>query len=319
MRPSAGRLTPDPQGVGGFDQCWYPIAMSSEVPPGSVFGQEFLDGRVVAYRGVSGRVSVLSAYCRHMGSDLVDGEVVGDNLQCPFHHWCYDAGGSCVGTEVGDRVPKDTSLFAFPTEERWGLIWAFNGREPTYPLPGWDRSESDRHVRVVQYPDFRGDPFMLGINAIDVQHIRSLHGWDITDVLVVPGDNSFHADMTLGSEARGVAPMSRHAALVGSNAVVYSDTSTGIDTFAAGTPYRGRTRAYMITGGLRDRLPADRIDELVAAREQVSVDAIAEDLPVLEHIRFKGDTFTASDRGIVAFLQWVVKYPRAHPAQAFMR
>src|SRR3546814_2331915 len=29
------RLTPAPQGEGGFDACWYPVAMSDEVAPGA--------------------------------------------------------------------------------------------------------------------------------------------------------------------------------------------------------------------------------------------------------------------------------------------
>src|ERR1035441_8881280 len=87
------RLTPEPQGVGGFDECWYPVALSSEVAPGMVHGCEFLDGRVVVFRAAGGGVSVLSAYCRHLGADLADGDIKDDCIRCPFHHWTYDASG----------------------------------------------------------------------------------------------------------------------------------------------------------------------------------------------------------------------------------
>jgi hypothetical protein len=227
--------------------------------------------------------------------------------------------GVCAGTEVGDRVPRDASLFSFPTTERWGLVWAFNGTTPTYEVPGWPENESERYFRVVLAADYCGDPFISSLNVIDVQHIRSLHGFDINDVEVTTDTNSFHVDMTLSSEAFNLAPISRHAELIATNAVVYSGTSSGIDSMAAAVPYNGRTRLYIVTGGLRAVLPADTIEQQVAEREQVSISAIEQDLPVLEHIRFQADTFTTSDRGLVPFLQFAVGYPRAHPSQAYIR
>src|SRR3546814_5765512 len=63
------RLTPAPQGEGGFDACWYPVAMSDEVAPGAFHRAEFLDGHVIVVRTSTGEVSVLSPYCRHYGAD----------------------------------------------------------------------------------------------------------------------------------------------------------------------------------------------------------------------------------------------------------
>src|SRR5947208_288863 len=67
------------QGSDGYDQTWYPIVLSREVGIGQVVASEFLDGRVIVYRGESGRVAVLSAYCRHLGADLSLGKVFGTN------------------------------------------------------------------------------------------------------------------------------------------------------------------------------------------------------------------------------------------------
>jgi phenylpropionate dioxygenase-like ring-hydroxylating dioxygenase large terminal subunit len=71
----------EPQGVRGFDQCWYPLALSSELDQGQVLGRDFLSGRVVLYRTTDGKAHVLSAYCRHLGADLSVGTVVGDELR----------------------------------------------------------------------------------------------------------------------------------------------------------------------------------------------------------------------------------------------
>src|SRR3546814_6076270 len=86
----------------------------------------------------------LSPYCRHYGADLSDGDMEnGCLIRCPLHHWKYDASGQCVETAGGERVPTDTTLFKFPTQEKWGLIWAFNGLDPDYDVPSWEEDEEE--------------------------------------------------------------------------------------------------------------------------------------------------------------------------------
>ena len=58
------------------------------------------------YRGKSGRVVMLDAYCPHMGTHLArnetsyvvqDGAIEGDSLRCPYHGWRYGPDGARVG------------------------------------------------------------------------------------------------------------------------------------------------------------------------------------------------------------------------------
>jgi phenylpropionate dioxygenase-like ring-hydroxylating dioxygenase large terminal subunit len=323
----AGHLTPVPQGVDGFDECWYPVAMSTEVGPGEVLGREFFDGRVVVFRTMAGEVSVVSAYCRHLGADLTDGEIVDDCLRCPFHHWSYDTSGVCVRTAIGDRVPKANSLFKFPTEERWGLIWAFNGIEPTYEVPGWPEPESERHFSVIVVADHVGGaPWLVAMNTLDVQHLRSLHGVESTDVELHETERQLHEgvyslqmDITMGAPGSRIPPFTRHAEYVGTNTVVYSRATTGVDTMVSVTPYHGKCKHYVVTAALRSAVPPESIEAAVAERQQSSYDVVQEDLPIFEKIHFEADTLTSSDRPIATFLQWVNRYPRSHPSEHFIR
>jgi nitrite reductase/ring-hydroxylating ferredoxin subunit len=313
VKTEVSRLTPAPQGVGGFDECWYPVALSAQVAPGAIYGTEFLDGRIIVVRGANGDVSALSAYCRHLGADLADGDVTHGCVRCPFHHWTYDFKGQCLGNEVGDGVPNDASLFLFPTRERWGLIWAFNGFEPTYEVPSWEETESERHYSAILALDYRGDPFLAPLNVLDVQHLRSVHALEVSDIEMLADGNSFHVDMRIGSAAKGLPELTRHAQVIGTNAVVYSRSSIGIDALSAATPYgAGRSRLYMVTAGLRSAIDPEEIIAKVTEREYISRLALAEDLPILEHIRFRADRITKSDRAISRFLQFVANYPRSH-------
>src|SRR5262245_41367279 len=87
-KPGQGpKRVPNEGEEGLFTQSWFPICLSTDVPPETVKGYDFLDGRVVVYRGVDGRAQVASAYCPHMGADLAVGKMIGNNLRCAFHHW----------------------------------------------------------------------------------------------------------------------------------------------------------------------------------------------------------------------------------------
>lgn len=43
----------------GAHQCWYPVALSSDVPKGKAFGRDLGDGRIVLYRGEDGVVRAM--------------------------------------------------------------------------------------------------------------------------------------------------------------------------------------------------------------------------------------------------------------------
>ncbi|WP_375540838.1 Rieske 2Fe-2S domain-containing protein, partial [Streptomyces sp. TRM64462] len=143
-----GRPVPG-EGEGGvFSQSWFPVCLSADLKPGSVVGAGFLGGRVVAFRGEGGGPArVVSAYCVHLGADLSVGEVVGEQLRCRFHGWRYGGDGRCAATGIGDPVPSRARLFRFPTVERYGIVWAFNGEEPLFDLPDLPHPEDELVVR----------------------------------------------------------------------------------------------------------------------------------------------------------------------------
>ena len=86
-----------------FPRGWFMVAEASElkdkVLPVRFFGQEF-----ALYRGKSGKVVLLDAFCPHMGTNMArndssyvvrDGQIEGDSIRCPYHAWRFGPDGKC--------------------------------------------------------------------------------------------------------------------------------------------------------------------------------------------------------------------------------
>lgn len=106
------------------------VAPGSAVPnPGDFVADEIAGLPLLVVRGDDGVVRVFLNACRHRGNIVC--QVLSGNskvFSCEYHAWTYDRQGRCRSTVdragfagLGDA---DTSLVAFPTEERHGLVWA---------------------------------------------------------------------------------------------------------------------------------------------------------------------------------------------------
>lgn len=127
---------------------WYAMALGADV------GTTPVKRRVLAhdfaiFRDGSGKAHVLSDTCIHRGGMLSGGKVKGDELQCPYHGWRFDGGGACKAIPSlgkGSPVPPRAKVDAYPTVEKYGIIFAFLGdlaeseRPPLMPVPEWEQS-----------------------------------------------------------------------------------------------------------------------------------------------------------------------------------
>jgi nitrite reductase/ring-hydroxylating ferredoxin subunit len=148
---------------------------SAELRRGPV-SREMLGRRLVAYQTGSGRVALLDGRCSHLGADLGEGEVVGEALRCPYHHWEYGPDGRCVHIPAQADVPAFARQACYPVVERHGYIFFFNGPEPLFDLPFFPGQrpevlQSARPFGVV----LKCPWFMVGANAFDLQHFRAAH------------------------------------------------------------------------------------------------------------------------------------------------
>ena len=317
-----GQVIP-PAGEGGYDECWYPVARSDELESASVIGREFLDGRVAIYRGESGQPAATSAYCRHLGADLSVGDVVGDQLRCRFHHWCYDRAGRCIEIPSGDAIPTGTQLFSFPVAEALGLVWIYNGTRPDTELPHFARSANDLVYRVADAAPHPVDPWSLLTNSVDFQHLRVVHGLevDIDYDAVAFGPKGLEYDVRFRDPKLGA--FEQHVQVFGTNVIALSGTLMGVPlmTMFAGVPQPdGSTRGFVVTAtdsqGSNGGPPPAQMLEM---GEQFFLGLIEEDTPIMNTIRFRLDKVVPADRVLGRFLDYVRSFPRSHPSGEFIR
>ena len=320
-------LAPVPrEGENGlFTQSWFPICLAADVGPEEVRGFGFLDGRIVVYRGASGKVTVASAYCPHMGADLAVGRVIGEHLRCAFHHWDYDLDGRCVATKVGDPPPPTACLYVFPSQERYGLIWAFNGDEPLYELPSFPFPDAELAFKTIELPGLSPvDPWLQCCNTPDMQHIKALHGvsFDQED----PHDQVRWTPYSCAYEFTGTHVNGEH---VENSIGVYGTSlyyqSTYIDgrwfgfMVPMGLPKPGHAQNFMVVAGMKADGTADEVEAWLDFVLEFEKRVVGEDLPIMNTIRFRPGTLTKSDKTFARYLQLLRDYPRAHPSAEFIR
>ncbi len=318
--PSGGRI--HPEGEGGFSASWFPVALSSEVSQGTVVGKDFLHGRVVVYRRSDGVALVRSAYCRHLGADLSVGTVEGDRLVCPFHAWQYGPDGACAHIPAGDRPVPRARLFPFPTVERYGLIWAFNGLEPTFDIPSFDGlTDDDLVFRTMEDPfDYPVDPFVIMSNSLDLQHLTIVHEMH----LVEPVASFDRDDSSIGYFARlasdDFGAMDQYVKITGTNIFTMDGEMGGAKflALAAAVPAApGHTRGYSAVFARKDAGTPEEIDAMLEGMEQFTVFLSTGDQPVLGTIHFREDVLLSGpDKALMMYLRHVREFPRdAFPAQ----
>ena len=112
---------------------WHCLGLSDSFKDGKPHSIQAFGGKLVVWQGADGHVNVLDAYCRHMGGDLTQGEVVGDNIACPFHSWRWGGDGRCQEIPYARRVPPRARTRTWPTLERNGQLFVWNDPEGSQP------------------------------------------------------------------------------------------------------------------------------------------------------------------------------------------
>lgn len=172
-----------------FPRGWLMVARASDVT-GAPMAIRMLGRDLVAYRGASGRVVLLDAYCPHMKAHLAADQtssaganrIEGDSIRCPYHSWRFGPDGVCNHIPYYDgAIPPAAKVRAYPVEERFGCVFAWHDEEGGAPdylppdLPEWDDPQWLRGL----YDDLGTlpvHPQEILDNLVDTHHFGPIHG-----------------------------------------------------------------------------------------------------------------------------------------------
>jgi nitrite reductase/ring-hydroxylating ferredoxin subunit len=118
---------------------WFAVAWSKDLAVGEVQRIRYFDRELALFRTRTGEAKVLDAYCAHLGAHLAEGgRVVGEAIQCPFHHWQYDGSGQCIHIPYAKRIPPHACVRAWEVVERNEMISVWHhaeGKPPQFEVP----------------------------------------------------------------------------------------------------------------------------------------------------------------------------------------
>ncbi len=323
-----------------FINFWYTAGRSTDVGDEPV-RRRMLGLDFVLFRDTAGTVHCLADTCIHRGASLSAGKVKGDCIQCPYHGWQFDGEGACrkipsLGSQA--RIPARARVDAYPTVEKYGLIFAFLGDIPEAercpilpipeygpegPMPGW--------AATIQHFDWNFDYKRSIENGIDAAHnefVHPTHGFsgNRPDYRVRHEAWRWVEDeWTTGFFSRNIAPplpekKMREASGREGNAII--DAGTGhhgismLWTYIHPTPEMkihqylfetpvdaSHTSLYLLN--LRNFLPeAEHDDRMMGRNEYVATqdrDILHDVRPVLTPEKNTAEFFTPSDKPIAMY------------------
>ena len=160
-----------------WPRCWYVVARSAELAPGQVDSGELAGLPYVLFRSAAGELVALDAHCPHMGTHLRHGQVIGEQLRCPLHHWRLDREGRCRGSEGHEKARSRV----WPVAEQFGLIFLYPGDGAPPPLPA-PAAPADYAWTTGRPVELDTDWRAMMVHGFDLLHLRAVHHREVVEM-----------------------------------------------------------------------------------------------------------------------------------------
>jgi phenylpropionate dioxygenase-like ring-hydroxylating dioxygenase large terminal subunit len=296
--------------------------------------REFLGRRLVAFRTATGRVAVLDARCSHLGADLGRGVVVGETIQCPFHHWRYGTDGFCAHIPTTDNIPEFARQTAYPVQERWGHVFVFNGLAPAFPLPDFDRTDVSTFVNGPLMTFETDCPWhLVAANAFDRSHYRAVHDRELIGEPVVDTPAPFarriryRSAITCGTAAdallRRLAGPTVDVAITCWGGAMFMVTAQfqrvcSYIVIITRPVNAARTLTEVIACEPQPRSPVARTIVVPASlrlRSWLTREFFRKDFDRLDGLRYNPRSLIESDREMIEFFHWIIAIHQTKPTE----
>ena len=181
--PDIDLATSAPGTPGGIfmRQFWHPVGRSEDLPKGRAVPIRIMSEDYTLFRGhgngkEGGKAQVIAYRCPHRGAQMYLGWVEGDTIRCVYHGWKYDCTGQCV--EAPAEKPgfeKSVCIKTWPTEEAFGLIYAYFGDGAPPAFPPYPESHGEGYVEAWPVEHMPCNYLQSFENSMDEVHVAFTH------------------------------------------------------------------------------------------------------------------------------------------------
>jgi 3-ketosteroid 9alpha-monooxygenase subunit A len=116
-----------------FARGWHCLGLADSFRDGKPHAVQAFGTKLVVFADSQGALHVLDGYCRHMGGDLTQGSVKGDEVACPFHDWRWAGTGKCVQIPYAKRIPLRARTRSWVTLEQNKQLFVWHDAEGNPP------------------------------------------------------------------------------------------------------------------------------------------------------------------------------------------
>ena len=103
-----------------------PFPPVQKLTPDMMIPIELLGEQWVLFRNEHGQPCCVKDECAHRGCPLSKGRVVDGQVECPYHGWVFNGGGTC--TKMPSTVHcNNVAVITLPCAEKDGFIWVWPG------------------------------------------------------------------------------------------------------------------------------------------------------------------------------------------------
>ena len=310
---------------------WFQVAWSDEIAPGQVHRMHYFGRDMVAWRARSGRVTVMDAYCEHLGAHLgYGGHVDGEVIQCPFHGWQWDAEGRNVCIPYEPRPNRGKRMPTFPVTECNESVYIWHDlerRAPYFDVPDifadFDdgRTADDYYLQQrLNRPGVRLHPQYVLENGVDFAHFKYVHKTPIVPLFTrhdFSGPVSY-VDFTItfsGDDGQTIGDVTSGVEAINGGLGVAVTKSWGMvdnRTISAITPVDDTTCdvRFMVHIGRPPGADSPKAEQRAASFGQMVIEQFEADIEIWSHQRYQPTPALAptEQESFTAFRRWAAQF-----------
>ena len=154
---------------------WYPIGLSKDLKKQkhmnfNMFGEDW-----IAFRTKKGALGATSRFCCHVGTDLSNGKVVNECIECPLHGWQFNTDGICKHIPAQKFIPEKAILKTLLIEEHFGIIFIFPNKTALFEFQQICGDSKNLQYSSTKIVPIDAPACIVTLNTFDTQHYKKIH------------------------------------------------------------------------------------------------------------------------------------------------